>query len=181
MICARFFSRTGVETRACVAALVTAFCSSRPSMLSCVPSRSLSEYGIAVKFATGASAGWYFFQACVISSIVACTSSPLPKPPMLTPPPALRFAVEVSNCCGGALQLFDGVAHEATGAQSILDRVERRLHARGLLLQFADGANRGVVVHQATGEVPGGRENADQERQGQNTHRHPHGASALHA
>ena len=43
MICARFFSSTGVETRACVAALVTAFCSSRPSMLSCVPSRSLSE------------------------------------------------------------------------------------------------------------------------------------------
>src|SRR5687768_14374458 len=68
-------------------------------MLSCVPSRSLSEYGMAVKLATGSSAGLYFFQAAVISSMVFCTSSPLPKPAMLTLPPALRDEVEVSNCC----------------------------------------------------------------------------------
>jgi hypothetical protein len=82
---------------------------------------------------------------------------------------------------GGALQLFDGIAHEAARSQTILDRVEGRLHTRGLLLQFTDGANRGVVVHQAPGEVPGWRENAHQERQRENTHGHPHGASALHA
>ena len=82
-----------------MAALVTARCSSRPSMLSCVPSRSLSEYGIEVKFATGARAGWYFFQASVISTMVFCTSSSPPKPPMLTPPPVRSDAVEISNCC----------------------------------------------------------------------------------
>jgi hypothetical protein len=99
MICARFFSRPGVYTRAWLTALVTLVCRSRPSTLSCVPSRSLSEYGIAVKFATGSRAGWYFFQAPFISLMVFWTSSPPPKPPMLTPPPASRVAVAELNCC----------------------------------------------------------------------------------
>ena len=99
MICARFFSSCGVYARACVMAFVTFCCRSRPSTLSCVPSRSLSEYGIEVKFATGARAGWYFFHACVISLMVFCTSSSLPKPPMVEPPPDSSVAVAVSNCC----------------------------------------------------------------------------------
>ena len=150
-------------------------------MLSCVPSRSLSEYGIAVKLATGSSAGLYFFQAAVISLMVFCTSSSEPKPPIDTlSPPAESLRGRGLELHGGALQLFDRVAHEAARAQAVLDRVERRLHARGLLLQFADGAHRGVVLHQAAGEVPGRRQHADQECQGEDTHRDPHGAGALH-
>ena len=113
--------------------------------------------------------------------MVFCTSSSLPKPPMLTPPPPTRVPRSSFELLRGALQLLDRVTHESARAQTVLDRVECRLHARGLLLQFADGADRGVVLHQASGEVPGWRKHADQERQGQDAHRHPHGASALHA
>jgi hypothetical protein len=67
-------------------------------MFSCVPSRSLSEYGMAVKLATGSSAGLYFFHASFISAMVFCTSSSPPKPPMLTPLPAFSEAVEAWNC-----------------------------------------------------------------------------------
>ena len=66
-------------------------------------------------------------------------------------------------------------------AQTILDRVQGGLHARRLLLQLADRTDRGVVVDEAAREVPGGRENADQERKGQDAHRHPDGARTLHA
>ena len=111
-----------------------------------------------MKLATGSSAGLYFFHAAFISSMVFCTSSSPPMPPMRTPLPALRLRGRDIELRRGALQLLDRVADEAARAQAVLDRVECCLHARRLLLQLADGADRGVVLHEAPGEVPGRRQ-----------------------
>jgi hypothetical protein len=113
--------------------------------------------------------------------MVFCTSSSPPKPPMLTPPPDLIEAVEVSNCCVARFSCSMESRTNPRARRRSWIELSAGLHARRLLLQFADGADRRVVFHEPTGEVPGRRQNADQERQGQDAHRHPHGASALHA
>ena len=150
-------------------------------MLSCVPSRSLSEYGIAVKLATGSSAGLYFFHAAVISSMVFCTSSSPPKPPMLTPPPAVSVAVE-------HLEL-----RVARFSCSIESRTKPRARSRSWIELSAACMREGCCCSSPMARTAvlfstsrpakyqAGAKHADQERQGQDTHRHPHGAGALHA